>query len=214
MLRSIFVLSALSGSLLVSLPVNAETPLPPATRAEEVRPMLLGAQIPDVTLRNVNGKDVNLRALVGEKPTILVFYRGGWCPYCNVQLSALGQKEAELKQLGYQIVAVSPDRPDELKKSVEKNKIGYRLLSDSGAEAIRAFGLAFRVDDATVEKYRGYGIDLEKSSGAAHHLLPVPAVYVLNQKGVAQFSYVNPDYKMRLHPAVLMATARAALEAK
>ena len=97
-----------------------------------------------------------------------------------------------------------------MKKTITKNSLNYRVLSDSKMELSQAFGLAFRVDDATIERYKGFGIDLEKSSGEAHHLLPVPAVYVLNTDGKVEFQYVNPDYRIRIEETVLLEAARAA----
>ena len=119
--------------------------------------------------------------------------------------------EADLLNLGYQILAISPDRTPKLGESVEKGKLTYTLLSDSSMTAAQAFGIAFRVDDATLEKYKGYNIDLEAASGEKHHLLPVPAVFIVGTDGVIAFVYANPDYKVRLTPEVLLAAAKAAI---
>lgn len=113
--------------------------------------------------------------------------------------------------MGYQLLAVSPDLSAELRKSVQKQELKYSLLSDSKMTAAQALGIAFKVDDATVTQYKEYGTDLEKSSGEAHHLLPVPAVFVIATNGTIHFSYANPDYKMRLNPDVLLAAAKGAL---
>jgi peroxiredoxin len=129
--------------------------------------------VPEVTLRTADGEAFDLSAAVSRKPAVLIFYRGGWCPYCNLHLGQLQEAEADLVKLGYQILAISPDRPAKLAESVEKGKLSYTLLSDAAMDAAKAFGIAFRVDDTTVEKYKGYGIDLEAASGQAHHLLPV-----------------------------------------
>jgi peroxiredoxin len=150
-----------------------------------------------------------LKEQVDSRPAILVFYRGGWCPYCNTQLSELRLITAEAEALGYQVIAISPDRPEELAKTMTKDKLDYTLLSDSKADALRAFGIGFRVDDATIEKYKGYGIDLEKSSGESHHALPVPSVFIVDAAGVLQFSYVHPDYKVRVPAGVVLAAAKA-----
>jgi len=180
-------------------------------KAEAVCPIKIGSEIPKLTLQTPEGKAFDLRAAVARKPTVLVFYRGGWCPYCNLQLGQLQTVEASLLKLGYQVLAVSPDTPAELSKSIGKNGLKYTLLSDSTMMAARALGIAFRVDDTTTKKHKDYGIDLEKSSGQKHRLLPVPAVFVLDTKGIVQFSYVNPNYKVRLAPKVLLAAAQAAL---
>jgi peroxiredoxin len=122
--------------------------------------------------------------------------------------------EAELQQMGYQILAISPDRPEKLAESVGKHQLTYTLLSDHAMEASRRFGIAFRVDGATVERFKEFGIDVEKASGETHHLLPVPAVFIVGTDGIIKFSYVNPDYKVRLAPGDLLDAARAALNAK
>lgn len=185
-----------------------------ADSAEAICPILLGSAMPDVPLQSVDGKATTLGQQVAGKPAILVFYRGGWCPYCNLQLSDLRLITAEAKALGYQIIAISPDQPEELGKTMTKDKLDYSLLSDSKADALRAFGIGFRVDDATIEKYKGYGIDLEKSSGESHHALPVPSVFIVDAAGLLQFSYVHPDYKVRVPGTVILAAAKAIAEHK
>lgn len=180
-----------------------------ADSADAVCPILLGSAMPDVSLHTVDGKSTTLKQQVDGRPAILVFYRGGWCPYCNTQLSELRLITADAEALGYRIIAISPDRPEELGKTMSADKLDYTLLSDSKAEALRAFGIGFRVDDATIEKYKGYGIDLEKSSGEDHHALPVPSVFIVDSAGAIQFSYVHPDYKVRVPGTVILAAAEA-----
>ena len=116
----------------------------------------------------------------------------------------------ELVELGYRIIAISPDRPEKLKASLDKNEFGHVLLSDSKMTAAKAFGIAYRVDDDTLKVYKNYGIDLEESSGEQHHQLPVPSVFLVGKSGRIEFQYVNPDYKVRLDPDVLLAAAKAA----
>lgn len=182
----------------------------PAPSADAVRPALIGTQIPTVAdLRGVDGKPFDLQAAFAKAPTVLVFYRGGWCPYCNAQLSGLAKSSAELRAMGYQIIGVTPDSPAELSKTIGKDKLDYTLVSDSKAQLIDAMGLGFVVDAETLEKYKGYGIDLEKSSGETHHILPVPAVYLVDKTGMSKFSYVNPNYQVRLESGVLLAAAKA-----
>jgi peroxiredoxin len=181
-----------------------------AASAQDVRPLSVGATVPPLTLAGVGGKAFDLDKAIKRQPTILIFYRGGWCPYCNRQLGQLQTIEPKLLDLGYQILAISPDRPAKLAESLDKHKLTYTLLSDHAMKAARSFGIAFRVDDATLAKYRGYGIDLEAASGEEHHLLPVPSVFIVGTDGVIKFSYVNPDYKVRLAPEDLLKAAQAA----
>jgi peroxiredoxin len=175
----------------------------------DIQPLLLGATVPSVELKTIDDRSVALSEVIGGKPALLVFYRGGWCPYCNLQLQGLRLIQDQLGELGYQTIAVSPDSPASLRKTLDKTPLEYTLLSDSSANAISAFGIAFRVDDATVEKYQGYGIDLASAAGSDHHLLPVPAVYLVDANGTLQFSYVHPDYTSRLPENVILAAAQA-----
>lgn len=179
-----------------------------AQNAESVKPLLVGSEIPSVKLSKIDGFEINIKDLVKNKPSIVVFYRGGWCPYCNVHLSELRKIEKDMKAAGVQLLAISTDRPEELKKSIEKNKIEYQLYSDSKMNVAKAFGIAFKVDDQTVKKYKNYKIDLEAVSGEKHHLLPVPAVFALNKDSIIEFSHVNPNYKVRLSSNILTAVVQ------
>jgi len=182
----------------------------PAPAQTNSAPLKAGDSIPDVKLRTEDNQEVSLRTLASEKPTVLVFYRGGWCPYCNRHLQSLAGIEEDLNKAGVQLVAISMDQPSKLKATPDREKLHYRLLSDSDAAAAKAFGIAFKVDDATVEKYQGYGINLDAASGRDHHILPHPAVFVANTNGIIRFAHVNPDYKVRLEPSKILEAARAA----
>lgn len=194
----------------VNVKSNSASTTSPSS-AGDIRPLLIGVSVPQLVLQTPDGKAFDLNQAVKEHPTVLIFYRGGWCPYCNLQLGQLQTVESKLRELGYRILAVSPDRPEKLKESADKNDLTYTLLSDHAMKAAQAFGIAFRVDDATLEKYKGYGINLEAASGETHHLLPVPSVFLVAQDGLIKFTYVNPDYKIRLDPEVLLAAAKAAV---
>ncbi len=182
-----------------------------AISAEQTQPLSIGAKVPNVLLKTVDGQTADLVDLVEEKPTVLVFYRGGWCPYCNTQLGRLKEIEQQILDAGWQIIAISPDRPQKLSESIIKHQMKYTLFSDSKMEASKNFGIAFKVDDATIEKYKGYGIDLDDASGENHHLLPIPAVFLVGTDGVIKFTYANPDYKVRMDPEVLLSTVKAEL---
>jgi peroxiredoxin len=114
-----------------------------------------------------------------------------------------------LREIGYQIVAISADRPSKLGESLDKHDIGFQLLSDSSMTAAVEFGLAWQAPESLVEKYTTYGIDLEAASGQAHHVLPVPAVFVVGTDGVVRFQYVNPNHRVRLDADVLLAAAKS-----
>ncbi len=180
-----------------------------AMSAEEVNPVLISSTIPDVSVKNTDGKNLNLIDIVKDQPTIFVFYRGGWCPYCNNHLADLKKIEEDLAKEGYKVFAISADRPELLKQTMDKNELTYTLLSDAPMAAAKAFGIAFKMDDETVERYKSYDIDIEKDSGYDHHLLPAPAVFLVDQEGTIKFSYVNPNYKERIDGGILLAAAKA-----
>jgi peroxiredoxin len=119
--------------------------------------------------------------------------------------------EARLRELGYRIIAISPDRLEKVSESIDKHNMTYTLLSDSSMAAAKAFGIAFEVDKPMLEKLATYNIDIEDASGKEHHLLPVPSVFLVGKDGIIDFVYANPDYKTRLAPEVLLAAAKAAL---
>ncbi len=177
------------------------------TDARQVHPLGVGEKAPAYRLRRPDGQEADLGTLYRQKPTVLIFYRGGWCPYCNAHLGQIATVESELLSMGYQVLAISPDRPEELARTLDKQHLTYQLLSDSDAVLAQAFGLVFRVDEPTLEKYRGFGIDLELASGRDHHMLPVPAVYIVDITGIIRFAHWDADYKKRLKPEILLKAA-------
>ena len=120
--------------------VSAQVP----EAAEDICPLLIGESIPQATLQDLEGKQVILNELINQKPTVLVFYRGGWCPYCNLQLSGLVKIEKEILDLGFQIVAISPDDYQNLKSTESRDSISYTLLSDPNGNFIQHVGIAFK----------------------------------------------------------------------
>ena len=178
----------------------------------DVHPLLPGNPVPAATVRPLEGESLMLGDALGGQPAVLVFYRGGWCPYCNTQLSGLRLIRGDLDALGFKLIAISPDEPAHLKKTLDDQALDYTLLSDSGAEAIRGFGIGYQVDADTREKLAGYGIDLQARSGESHHVLPVPGVFVVDGAGTVQFAYVHPDYSVRLPQDVVLAAAKAVKE--
>ena len=171
--------------------------------AIDICPLLVGETLPKATLKNVNGVDVNLLDTIKQQPSVLVFYRGGWCPYCNMQLSGLAHIEQEVIKLGYQIIAISPDDYKNLQHTEEKDSIGYQLYSDSGAVFCQAIGIAF----GTPALMKGYAKS-KGQKGKMSTLLPVPTVMVVDQAGKILFEYINPNYKQRLSGEMLLAVLK------
>lgn len=184
----------------------------PVTGVEGVSPLGEGQRAPTAVLRDAQGRLVNAGGLYPQGPTMLIFYRGGWCPYCTQHLAELASIESDIEAMGIQIVAVSPDRPEKLREAADEAQLGYRLLSDSDAHLARAFGVAFRVDDETIAMYDEFGIDLEESSGRPHGILPVPAVYLIDTGGVIRFAHWDPDYRQRISGDGVLAAAREMAE--
>ncbi|QKJ30492.1 AhpC/TSA family protein [Mucilaginibacter mali] len=170
----------------------------------DISPLLIGEAIPAVKVPAANGQVFDLNARIAEKPTILIFYRGGWCPYCNKELAGLQKAQADLVKLGYQLIAISTDSPENLNKSITKHQLGYTLLSDADLAVSKQFGLAYQAPAAYAKTIA------EGSAGKnTDKLLPVPSVFILDQKGKIQFEYINPDFTQRISPALLTAAATA-----
>lgn len=169
---------------------------------EDISPLLNGEKIPMAVLSDVHGKNFDLSNAVSKKQTILIFYRGGWCPYCSKQLSGLQEAAPELEKMGYQLIAVSTDAPEGLMESSTKEKLGFTLLSDADITLIKKVGIAYKAP-------KGYWEMLPKTTGGKdiNLLLPVPSVFILDKMGKIQFEYINPDFTQRLNPGLLKAAA-------
>ena len=200
------------GGGFLAAPANAADLV--ASSAQETKPIGVGTVAPDAGLRELAGNDVTLHEIVAGKPTVVIFYRGSWCPYCNLHLSDLVTVEEELRELGYQIVAISPDLPEELNKMSAADHLNYRLFSDPQAEAMKKFGVAYQVDNTTLTNMKQkFNVDLERASGQTHHILPVPSVFILDRGGKIVFVHADPDYKVRMKGVEVLAAAKAAVTA-
>jgi peroxiredoxin len=196
--------------MLVAAPVFAGIPDTP----EQVQPLSVGARAPIFAARTTEGALRTFEPSSYKKPTVVLFYRGGWCPYCNAQLSDLHLVEPKLRKSGFEVVFLSSDRPELLYSSLKAADIHYTLLSDSHLEAAKSFHVAYHVDDATVAKLREYGEDLEATTGTKEHELPVPSVFIIDTSGTIRFVYSNPDYKIRLSADALWTAAQPLAKTK
>lgn len=177
------------------------------------RALKAGDAAPDFSLPGVDGKAHHLSELLGSGPVVLSFYRGGWCPYCNLELRALQAVLPEITALGAALVAISPQTPDESLSTAEKNALAFPVLSDSGSAVAARFGIAFDLADELRAIYTGFGHGLPAINGTDDWRLPIPATYVIDQTGTIRFAYVDPDYRKRLEPAQIVATL-ACLQAR
>jgi peroxiredoxin len=156
-----------------------------------------GDMAPDFTAKDQMGKEVSLKAQLKTGSVVLVFYRGQWCPYCNKQLSALQDSLSMITDKGAMLLAISPETKENILKTVDKTKASYSVVSDEKLKIMNAYKVAFELDAATTEKYKGYGIDLKVANGASGNSLPVPAVYVVNKSGKIVYSHVDENITKR-----------------
>jgi peroxiredoxin len=183
-----------------------------ADSPREVTPLEVGELIPDASARDPEGQPVQLSALVGGRPTLIVFYRGGWCPFCTTRLGELQFMESRLLEIGVALVAMSPDRPEKLRRTRDELALRYRLLSDASMEIARGFGVAYQVTSKDRKRLEGMGIDLEEASGQKHHQLPVASLFLVDGDGKIRFRYLSVHHREWLNPEQLFEAARAAVE--
>lgn len=182
-----------------------------AQTPEQISPLLNGQFVPDVTLQTAFGKNIRLLDLVASRPSIILFYRGGWCPYCNRQMAGLIEVEQQILDLGYQIIVISPDSPERLKEQQVSAEFDVIRLSDSNLQATREFGLAYYVPDTVAKQYKTQlGAELVTLDGESKRVLPVPSAFIADISGLVKFQYVNPNYKVRIEPQLLYYAARIA----
>lgn len=173
-----------------------------ADKAEDISPLLYGETLPDATLISPDGSTHQLSEVISMKPTVLIFYRGGWCPYCNAHLKEIRNAEKEIIDLDYQILAISPDSPENLIQTMNETKLNYTLFSDGDGKLTKAIGIAFKASDK-------YADMLDKrSNGLNDGFLPVPSVFVTDTSGMILFEYINPDFKTRLSAGLLLAVLK------
>lgn len=162
-------------------------------------------KVTDFELNNALGKPVKLSTLLQNGPVILTWYRGGWCPYCNVQLGYLQSMLSQFKELGATLVALSPELPDKSLSTKEKNKLEFVVLTDYNNEVARKFGLVFTLSNELVDIYDGR---LEKFNGVATNELPIPATYVINKDFIITYSFVEPNHRKRAEPADILSVLK------
>jgi peroxiredoxin len=159
---------------------------------------------PAFTAKDQSGKNVSLSDQLKKGPVVLVFYRGQWCPYCNKQLKKLEDSLSLITGKGASLVTVTPEKPESIEKTIKKTKASYPILYDDGLKIMKSYDVAFAVDAATVEKYKGYGIDFNQANGANGANLPVPALYIISKEGKIIFRHFDADYTKRASVAEIL----------
>lgn len=170
--------------------------------------LAVGESIPRFALPDARGKQVAVADLLESGPVVISFYRGGWCPYCNLELRALQTKLPELGELGAALVAISPELPDRSLSTVEKNELGFPVLSDVGNEVARGFRLVHRIAPEVVAYQLGNGNDVAAYNGAEVAEVPLPATYVVDRAGRVAYSFVSADYTRRSEPEDVLDAVR------
>ncbi|GLW75272.1 peroxiredoxin [Kitasatospora phosalacinea] len=160
-----------------------------------------GAKAPSFTLPSATGRAVALDGLLADGPVVLTFYRGSWCPYCNIALRSLQQHHDAVTARGARLVAVSPQVSDESLSFAEKNELAFDVLSDTGCDTAKQYGLAHDLPDDLAAVYEGLGIDLHRSNAGHARTLPLPATYVIDRAGLIRWAFVDTDYTSRAEPA-------------
>lgn len=218
MMRSLITV-ALAATLAFSLVCSTairygHADVPVAATADEIQPLQAGDLAPRVIVETVASEPFDFDPGKLERPVLILTFRGGWCPYCNMYLSDMRHVIPEIRDMGVDVLFLSGDRSELLFESLKGETqediagLDYTILSDADAQAAIAFGIAFKASDRTIQGRRDKGQDIESSSMERHGVLPVPAVFAIGTNGVIAYSYVNADYKVRLPADDLLAAVR------
>lgn len=169
----------------------------------------VGSRAPDFTLPNAFGEDVSLADQLAKGPVILTFYRGAWCPYCNLELKALQESLPAFHEEGARLLAVSPQKPGESLEQVKEEGLPFEVLSDLDNQVMKDYNLFFRVPDGMVRVYKEkMGLDLADYNGDGRYVLPVPATFVIDREGVIRAAFARVDYKKRMEPGAILEALR------
>jgi peroxiredoxin len=165
-----------------------------------------GDTIPKIQLPNAAGSLINVNNILEEgKKVVLTFYRGGWCPYCNLELRALQKVLPEIQEKGAELIAISPETPDNSLSTGEKNELSFEVLSDQDNEVAKAFHLVFQLPEYLQKTYKSFGIDLDQSQGNTKQELPIAATYIVDTDGKIIYHFLEEDYKLRADPEEILA---------
>ena len=179
-----------------------------AESADQITPLKSGAQAPSFVVLDADGNDFAFDPDALNRPTVLITFRGGWCPFCNLELQALQALLPEIKALGANLIGISPETPDTSMTTVEKQQLQFDVLSDVGNNTARDYGLIFTVYEEMRPLYLKWGLDVPASNGDDSWELPVPATYVIDTNGVARTAHVDKDYTKRMEPEQVLTALR------
>lgn len=168
----------------------------------------VGEKAPDFRLNNALGKEIHLKDELNKGPVVLVFYRGAWCPFCNMHLHALQKSLPEFKKYGAQLITVTPQTPDKSAEQIKKDGYPFEVLSDLDSKAMKDYKLYFELPDDLVAVYKNHGLDIESFNGAGRTVLPVPGSFVIDSNGIVRAMQAQTDYKIRMEPAAIIDALR------
>jgi len=168
------------------------------------RALKAGDRAPEFTLGDPDGKPVSAAEMLAKGPLVISFYRGVWCPYCNLELQALQEALPEIERRGAGLVAISPQTASNSRKSQRQNQLGFPILSDPKSEISAKFGIRFNLPSYLVDVYKAFKNDLPLVNDDASWVLPMPARFVVGQDGVIAYAEINPDYTQRPDPSELL----------
>ena len=157
----------------------------------------VGQPAPDVHATDLEGNSVRLADFTARGPVLLIFYRGGWCPFCSFQIRELAAAAPEFARRGITPVAVSVDRPEEGVITRAQYALSFPVLSDPDLSFVEGFHVANTVRDAELHRLRGFGIDLEASAARTHHVIAIPSMFLIDQTGIVRWAHSDNDYKTR-----------------
>ncbi len=167
-----------------------------------------GMLAPDFTLPDQHGQPVSLSALLVAGPVVVSFYRGGWCPFCGLELDSLQAYLADIRRLGAQLLAISPQTAAQTRATAETHQLAFPVLSDTGNKVARQFGLVYALPQMLRPIYLSFGIDLPLHNDDRSYDLPVPATYVIDSSGIIRLAFANADYSKRLEPGRILDSLR------
>jgi peroxiredoxin len=168
------------------------------------RTLTEGDEIPQINLPNAVGKTIDVNSLLKEGPLVINFYRGAWCPYCNLELNALQKALPEIKSLDAQLIAISPNTPDNSISSIEKHGLEFEVLTDAGNNIAKEFRLVFNLAEELRPIYQQFNFDIPRYNDDESWELPIPATYIVNTDGKIAHAFVNADYTQRMEPTEII----------